>query len=140
MVCDRDLSHHMGEDETRVQAAEGHTQLGILAQTEKKEGSITYPLSTQPSRGQVVNYVPFLGLRVCHTDLERKEKTHRESKPVFLESHQIKYPFCGISQGPIERKRVGSLEGTTMLCTQSLLMRRGCEGLREIRDISQAVY
>ena len=77
MVCDRDLSHHMGEDETRVQAAEGHTQLGILAQTEKKEGSITYPLSTQPSRGQVVNYVPFLGLRVCHTDLERKEKTHR---------------------------------------------------------------
>ena len=76
----------MGEDETRVQAAEGHTQLGILAQTEKKEGSITYPLLTQPSRGQVVNYVPFLGLRVCHTDLERKEKTHRESKPVFLES------------------------------------------------------
>ena len=52
----------MGEDETRVQVAEGHTQLGILAKTEKKEGSITYPLSMQPSRGQVVNYIPFLGL------------------------------------------------------------------------------
>ncbi|XP_055398739.1 uncharacterized protein LOC129624595 isoform X11 [Bubalus kerabau] len=61
MVCDRDLSHHMGEDATRVQAAEGHTQLGILAQTEKKEGSITYPLLTQPSRGQLHLVAPFPG-------------------------------------------------------------------------------
>ena len=92
------------------------------------------------SRTRLHFHFHFLGFRVCHTDLEGKEKTSRESKSVFLESHQIKYPCCGISQEPVECKRVGSLEGTTMLCTQCLLMRRGREGLGEIRDTSQAVY
>ena len=92
------------------------------------------------SRTRLHFHFHFLGFRVCHTDLEGKEKTSRESKSVFLESHQIKYPCCGISQEPVECKRVGSLEGTTMLCTQCLLMRRGHEGLGEIRDTSQAVY
>lgn len=86
--------------------------------------------------------MPIVGLRVCHTDLEGKERTSRESKSVFLERYQIKYPFCSIFQGPVECERTGSLEGTAMLCTQCLLTWYGLcrEGLGKIGDIRHGVY
>lgn len=45
--------------------------------------------------------------------MQGKERTSRESKSVFLERYQIKCPFYGILQGPVECE---SLEGTAMLC------------------------
>lgn len=77
----------------------------------------------------------------------RGTRSSRESQSVFLESFQIKSPYWGIFQGPVECERTGSLEGTAMLCAQCLLMRRGlCRGGQGVRwggvdrDIRNAVY
>lgn len=126
----------MGEDETRAGAAEG-THITWKPGKNGKEGRKHHISSVhRASRGQVVNYMPIVGLRVCPTDTNGKERTRREGKSVSLERHQIKYPFRGVFQGTEECERMGSVEGLAKLGTQCLftwVIQRSSAGARRYK-------